>query len=98
MYDVQREINADGVRFRMIEGSVFEAEDNGASGIAIYVPCGLTAFRANLPNYMIPYGLPIGEEKIYTTTMQQGFKSMRKDSVLGGISAQIAGSAKCFSR
>ena len=34
----------------------------------------------------------------FSTTMQQGFKSMRKDSVLGGISAQIAGSAKCFSR
>lgn len=42
MYEVQREIDAEGVRFRTIEGSVFEAEDNGTSGIVIYVPCGLT--------------------------------------------------------
>lgn len=76
MYEVQREFNADGVRFRMIEGAVFEAEDNGASGIVIYVPCGLTAMRANLPNYMIPYGLPIGEEKMYTI-----FRSQRKTGV-----------------
>ena len=76
MYELQREINADGVRFRTIEGSVFEAEDNGASGIVIYVPCGLTALRANLPNYMIPYGLPIGEEKMYTI-----FRNQRKTGV-----------------
>ena len=76
MYEAQREIDADGVRFRMVEGSVFEAEDNGAAGIVIYVPCGLTALRANLPNYMIPYGLPIGEEKMYTI-----FRNQRKTGV-----------------
>ena len=76
MYEIQRETNAEGVRFRTIEGSVFEAEENGASGIAIYVPCGLTALRANLPNYMIPYGLPIGEEKMYTI-----FRNQRKTGV-----------------
>jgi len=76
MYEVQREITVEGVRFRTIEGSVFEAEDNGASGIVIYVPCGLTALRANLPNYMIPYGLPIGEEKMYTI-----FRNQRKTGV-----------------
>ena len=42
----------------------------------IYVPCGLTALRANLPNYMIPYGLPIGEEKMYTI-----FRNQRKTGV-----------------
>ena len=46
MYEVQREINAEGVQIRVVEGSVFEAEDNGASGIVIYVPCGMTALRA----------------------------------------------------
>ena len=76
MYEIQREIDVDGVRFRAIKGSVFEAEDYGASGIVIYVPCGLTALRANLPNYMIPYGLPIGEEKMYTI-----FRNQRKTGV-----------------
>lgn len=76
MYDIQREIDVEGVRLRTIEGSVFEAEDNGASGIVIYVPCGLTALRADLPNYMIPYGLPIGEEKMYTI-----FRNQRKTGV-----------------
>ena len=76
MYEIQRETNAEGIRFRTIEGSVFEAEENGASGIAIYVPWGLTALRANLPNYMIPYGLPIGEEKMYTI-----FRNQRKTGV-----------------
>lgn len=86
MYDVQREIFVDGVRFRMIEGSVFEAEDNGASGIVIYVPCGLTALRSNLSNYMIPYGLPIGEEKMYTifrTLRKTGFKTILCDENRG---------------
>lgn len=76
MYDIQREIDVDGVRFRTIKGSVFEAEDYGASGIVIYVPCGLTALRADLPNYMIPYGLPIGEEKMYTI-----FRNQRKTGI-----------------
>jgi hypothetical protein len=66
MYNVQKHIIVGSTRIRTIAGSIFEAEGNGAVGVAIFVPCGLTALRCELPQYMIPFGLPIGEEKAFT--------------------------------
>lgn len=66
MYEIQRQFEFDDVRIRTIAGSIFESEHNGAVGVAIFVPCGLTALRCELPQYMIQFGLPIGEGKAFT--------------------------------
>ena len=66
MYDVQNQIEVNNSLIRTVAGSIFEAESHGAEGVAIFVPCGLTALRCELPKYMMPFGLPIGEEKAFT--------------------------------
>lgn len=66
MYDIQKQFDFAGVSVRTVCGSIFESEHNGACGVAIFVPCGLTALRCNLPAYMIPFGLPVAAEKAFT--------------------------------
>ena len=66
MYDIQSQIKVGNSLIRTVAGSIFEAENHGAEGVAIFVPCGLTALRSELPRYMIPFGLPIGNEKAFT--------------------------------
>ena len=60
MYNVVQEIVSSGVLFRAVTGSIFEAENNLAEGVAIFVMCGLTAFRPNARDYIKTLGTQTG--------------------------------------
>lgn len=81
MYDITHHArHQSGVLFRLIRGSIFEAELQGAEGVAIVVPCGLTALRNDVPNYMIPFGLP--KDKIGPFTVFADSTGARKVTIL----------------
>lgn len=56
MYNVVQETMSSGVLLRAVTGSIFEAENNSADGVAIFVMCGLTAFRPNAREYIRTFG------------------------------------------
>ena len=56
MYNVVQETMSSGVLLRAVTGSILEAENNSVEGVAIFVMCGLTAFRSNAREYVRTFG------------------------------------------
>ena len=47
-----------GIAFNYIRGSVFAAEEYGADGLIVFVPCGLTAMRVEWSDFRERLGEP----------------------------------------
>ena len=60
MYNIMHEKMVEGTLLRAVTGSIFEAENNAADGVAIFVMCGLTGFRPNTRDYVSTLGDSIG--------------------------------------
>ena len=60
MYNVVQETMSSGVLLRAVTGSIFEAENNSVEGVAIFVMCGLTAFRPDARDYVKTFGAQTG--------------------------------------
>lgn len=60
MYNIMQETMVEGTLLRAVTGSIFEAENNAADGVAIFVMCGLTGFRPNARDYVRTLGDSIG--------------------------------------
>ncbi len=51
-YVVKGREKLSGVELRYVHGSIFEGVAAGADGIAIFIPCGLTALRADAKDFL----------------------------------------------
>ena len=60
VYNIGQTTDASGTLLRAVAGSIFEAENNAADGVAIFVMCGLTGFRPNARDYVRTLGNSIG--------------------------------------